>query len=63
MNLNEREKKVLPLLVSGMSNQEIAKEINISEAVVKNCVFGLLKRFDAKNRVSVAVKAIELGLA
>lgn len=60
--LSEREMEVLQLLVEGMSNPEIAKQLFISPNTVKAHVRGLMNKLAASDRVQVAVKALRAGL-
>ncbi|MEO0855107.1 MAG: response regulator transcription factor, partial [Cyanobacteria bacterium J06648_11] len=60
--LSEREMEVLQLLVEGMSNPEIAKQLYISPNTVKAHVRGLMNKLVASDRVQVAVKALRAGL-
>ncbi|MEO1132242.1 MAG: response regulator transcription factor [Cyanobacteria bacterium J06639_1] len=60
--LSEREMEVLQLLVEGMSNPAIAKQLFISPNTVKAHVRGLMNKLAASDRVQVAVKALRAGL-
>jgi DNA-binding NarL/FixJ family response regulator len=60
--LTPRERDVLALVGNGRSNQEIARELHISEGTVKAHVSAILLRLDAKNRVQAAITAYEAGL-
>lgn len=57
--LTNREVEVLNLIVKGYSNNEIAKELNISTHTVKAHVGTLLKKFSENKRVSLAVKVVK----
>lgn len=58
-SLTNRENEVLNLIVKGYSNNEIAKDLNISTHTVKSHVSTLLKKFSEEKRVSLAVKAVK----
>ncbi|MCP2347922.1 response regulator [Nonomuraea roseoviolacea] len=60
--LTEREREVLALLGSGLSNAEIAKRLHIVEGTVKAYVSAILTRLDVRNRVQAAIIAHEAGL-
>ncbi|MCK5831864.1 MAG: response regulator transcription factor [Methylococcales bacterium] len=60
--LTKREVSVLNQLFLGYSNKEIANFLSIEEITVKVYVSRLCKKFDAKNRTSVVVKALSLGM-
>jgi DNA-binding NarL/FixJ family response regulator len=59
--LTRRERDVLRLLVEGDSNREIAERLGIREQTVKDHVSALLKKFDARSRVALAVAAVRRG--
>jgi DNA-binding NarL/FixJ family response regulator len=50
ITLTRREREVLPLIVSGMANKEIASKLNICERTVKFHVSELLRKSGAGNR-------------
>lgn len=58
INLTDREKETLSLVVKGKTNTEIAKELNISSHTAKAHVGSILAKFSVKDRVQAAVKAI-----
>jgi len=59
--LSAREFEVLKLIVSGKSNNEIAKELFISVHTAKAHVSSILEKFLVEDRVQIAVKAIREG--
>jgi DNA-binding NarL/FixJ family response regulator len=60
--LTNREREVLGLLGSGMSNAEIAEHIHVVEGTVKVHVSGIFRRLGVRNRVEAAILAHESGL-
>ena len=60
--LSARECDVLPLIVSGYSNQEIADELGISRNTVKNHLRSILARLGVRNRAQAAAYAVSHGL-
>ncbi|MFQ5972840.1 MAG: LuxR C-terminal-related transcriptional regulator [Alphaproteobacteria bacterium] len=60
--LSKREFEVLNLLARGDPNKQIARELNISEQTVKSHVRSLIRRFNVKNRVQLAIWARANGI-
>ena len=61
--LTARQDKVLALLTRGLSNKEIARDLNMAEGTVKIHVAGIFRRLDVQNRTEAALRARGLGLA
>lgn len=53
--LTAREEDVLPLIVEGLSNQEIADRLHLGVTTVKTHVTNLMDKLGAQNRVQLAV--------
>lgn len=60
--LTPREREVLALLGSGLSNADIAGRLFVVEGTVKAYVSMILNRLGARNRVQAAITAYEAGL-
>ena len=61
--LTARQDEVLALITRGLSNKEIARDLNMAEGTVKIHVAGIFRRLDVQNRTEAALRARELGLA
>jgi two-component system, NarL family, nitrate/nitrite response regulator NarL len=60
--LTLREKEVLFLLVEGLANKQIARQLSISQHGVKRLVGSVLAKLNSPNRTLAAVRALEMGL-
>ncbi|CAM5407591.1 hypothetical protein GCM10010343_00650 [Streptomyces avidinii] len=61
--LTERERDVVRCLARGLTNAEIAGELFVSLSTVKTHVADVQAKLDARNRVEIAGRARESGLA
>lgn len=61
--LTEREAEVLNLVAQGLSNQEIAEVLNVSERTVRTHVSNILGKLHLANRTQAALFALREGLA
>jgi len=60
--LTRREKEVLQYLVRGATNKEIAEALSITEDTVKHHLKHIQEKLHLRNRVEVAVYALQNGL-
>ncbi|WP_233521736.1 response regulator [Streptomyces triticagri] len=60
--ITSREREVLTLVGSGLSNTEIAARLHISVATAKTYLTRLLAKLDARDRVQLVIIAYEAGL-
>lgn len=60
--LTTRERDVLSLLGKGLSNSQIARQLNLVEGTVKAHVSAILAKLHADNRVQAAIAAHRTGL-
>jgi DNA-binding CsgD family transcriptional regulator len=61
-SLKKRERDVLDLVADGLSNQEIAEQINLSTRTVEWYMHQAMRKLGAKNRVQAVVLAIRNGV-
>lgn len=59
--LSPREMEILQFVVRGLSNKEIASELQISHQTVKNHMTAILKKLNVQDRTQAAVTALRYG--
>jgi DNA-binding CsgD family transcriptional regulator len=59
--LTVREKQVLFLLATGLSNKELASRLFVSSATIKTHTLNIYQKMDVSNRTSAILKAVEWG--
>jgi DNA-binding NarL/FixJ family response regulator len=59
--LTEREREVLHLVASAMTNKQVAATLYISEQTVKNHIKSIMQKLHAKNRVELTLHAKRLA--
>jgi len=62
-HLTERETEVLKLLAIGLSNEDLAGRLFISEATARTHVSNILAKLNLSNRTQAALYALRYGLA
>jgi NarL family two-component system response regulator LiaR len=61
--LTDREVEVIRLVAKGLSNQEIAERLTVTEATVRAHVSNILSKLHLANRTQAALYALREGLA
>jgi len=59
--LNPREDEVLTLVIDGLSNKEIARELNIQEITVKKRLSSIFRKLNVSNRTQATKFALQLN--
>ncbi len=60
--LSKREHEVLKLIVSGLTNSEIAATLRLSRNTVKTHIRGILNKLGVNHRLQAAVIALRKGM-
>ena len=60
--LTEREREVVIALARGLSNKEIAQELNLAESTIKIHIQGILRKLNLTSRLQAAVFVVKHGL-
>ncbi len=61
-NLTDRERDIVGLIIDGLSNKEIAVNLEISEGTVRNTISSILAKLNLSDRTQLAVFAIKNNL-
>jgi len=62
LGITKREREVLELIASGMSNQEIADKLFVSTSTIKTHTSSLFSKLEANRRTQAIQRARELGI-
>ena len=60
--LSAREREIIIMLARGVSNKEIARDLDLAESTIKIHVQGILRKLNLTSRVQAAVYAVKNGL-
>jgi two-component system nitrate/nitrite response regulator NarL len=55
-NLTRREREIVPLIERGLSNKEIARQLSIETATIKNHIHNILEKMQLRGRGEVAAR-------
>lgn len=61
VSLSERELQIIELVTAGVTNQEIAEQLEISKRTVDNHISNILKKTSTENRVALVRWALQWG--
>jgi len=62
VKLSDRELRIIEMIVEGMSNSDMARELFITEGRLRNIITELISKLMLKDRTQLAVFAIRSGL-
>ncbi len=62
-SLTERERQVLLMLVRGLSNKEIARDLRVSPGTVNSHLDNIYRKFGCSGRLHACLMALNYGLA
>jgi len=60
-SLSERELQIIELVTAGLTNQEIAQQLEISKRTVDNHISNILTKTSTDNRVALVRWALQWG--
>jgi DNA-binding NarL/FixJ family response regulator len=58
MNITETNKKIIQLMGEGNTDKEIAEVIKMPIRTVQSRVYGMLKKYDCRNRTQLVLKVV-----
>ena len=62
LKLTSRELEVLKLIAKGISNKEIATELNISSRTVKSHMVDIFRKLNVSSRTEAVISSLRMGL-
>jgi DNA-binding NarL/FixJ family response regulator len=60
--ITERELSIIRYIIEGKENREIALSLYMSEGTIKNCISGILRKLDLRDRIQLVVFALKNDL-
>ena len=57
LGLTRRERELLPMIARGLTNKEIAAQLNVSEQTVKNHVHRMIRKAGASKRLDIVERS------
>jgi DNA-binding NarL/FixJ family response regulator len=60
-SLAPREEQILELVAKGLSNKEVARQLDLQEKTVKHYMTSILQKLHVRNRVEAALLARDAG--
>jgi DNA-binding NarL/FixJ family response regulator len=63
LGLSRREQQLVGLIRRGLTNKEMANQLNLSEQTIKNHVHRMLRKLGAPDRLSIVEVCQEVGLS
>lgn len=63
LNLTTRERELLGLLMEGLSQQEAARRLHITDNTVKTHLRGLYRKMRVRSRTQAVLQGVRMGLA
>jgi len=60
--LTDQERRILTLVAAGVSNKDIAADLNLSERTIKNYLSVIFQKLQVNNRTEAAIRAVRDGL-
>lgn len=61
-DLSDQEVKIIELIATGLSNQEISEELFLSLGTIKNKITNILQKLHLRDRTQLAIFAFEEGI-
>lgn len=60
-DITEREKEIINQIIKGLTNKEIAYNLDISDKTVKNHIYNIYKKTEVQSRIELLIQVINLN--